>query len=103
MYRRILEVIDGTVFGSGAAQHRRAIQPGYPVFARPDNPANEVELGRFVGVVDEVIESHSVPYLRVRGGLEQARELCLPLAAVRAAENHQIRLNLNLAEVVGRA
>ena len=80
----------------------KAIQPGYPVFARHTDPASDFDLGQFVGVVDEVIETRGAPYLHVRGGLEQARELFLPLGAVRAAEGHQVRLNLTPADLLGQ-
>lgn len=85
------------------AADRPAIQSGYPVFARPDDPANDLDLGRFVGVVDDVIERRGAPYLHVRGGLEQARDLFLPLGAVRTAANHQVRLNVTLADLLGQA
>jgi hypothetical protein len=85
----------------GPGVDRGAIQPGYPVFARHMDPASAFDLGQFVGVVDEVIESRGTPYLHVRGGLEQARELFLPLGAVRAAAGHQVRLNLTPADLLG--
>jgi nucleotide-binding universal stress UspA family protein len=86
----------------GLAVDGRTIQPGYPVFARHVDPASDFDLGQFVGVVDEVIETRGAPYLHVRGGLEQARELFLPLGAVRAAEGHQVRLNLTTADLLGQ-
>lgn len=103
MYRRISASPDGmepaeTVL-SGVDY--RAIQPGYPVFARHVDPTYDFDVGQFVGVVDEVIDNRGAPYLHVRGGLEQARELFLPLAAVRAAIDHQVRLNLTPADLVG--
>jgi hypothetical protein len=85
-----------------AAAVRSTIQSGYPVFARPADPAKDFELGQFVGVVDDVIESRGTPYLHVRGALEQARELFLPLGAVRAAGGHQVRLNLAPADLLGQ-
>lgn len=87
---------------SATAADYHAIQPGYPVFARQVDPAYDDE-GQFVGVVEEVLERRGVHYLRVRGGLEQARELYLPLDAVRATVGHQVRLNLTPADLVGRA
>ncbi|HLH21726.1 MAG TPA: universal stress protein [Chloroflexota bacterium] len=89
-------------WGAGPAVDRGAIQSGYPVFARPDAPADEGDLGAFVGVVDEVIDSRDAPYLHVRGGLEQAGELFLPLKAVRAAGGHQVRLSLSPADLLRR-
>lgn len=80
-----------------------AIQPGYPVFARHADPAHDADVGQFVGVVDDVLERRGIHYLRVRGGLEQARELFLPLDAVRLATGHQVRLNLTPADLVGPA
>jgi hypothetical protein len=79
------------------------IQPGYPVFARPVDPVNDSRPGPFVGVVDDLLDSRGVPYLHLRGSLEQARELFLPIGTVRTVVDHQVRLDLTRADIVDQA
>jgi hypothetical protein len=50
-----------------------------------------------------VVEHRGVHYVHVRSGIEQANELFIPLAAVRAVVHHQVHLNLCTEDLIGAA
>jgi nucleotide-binding universal stress UspA family protein len=79
------------------------IQPGYTVFAHPARRADHGHVGQFVGTVRKVFAQRGVHYLNVRGGIEQANELFIPLSAVRAVVHHQVHLNLFPEDLAGAA
>jgi hypothetical protein len=79
------------------------IQPGYTVFAHPAGRTEGSPVGQFVGTVLDVIDHRGVHYVHVRSGIEQANELFIPLAAVRAVVHHQVHLNLSPEDLVGAA
>jgi len=84
------------------AVDRQAISSGYVVFARPDE-RDYSGVGPFVGVVDDVLTIDGRPYLRVRGGLEDVKELLLPLAEVRTVGSHQVHLQLAVEDLSDQA
>ena len=75
---------------------RQAISSGYVVFARPDEYGG---VGPFVGVVEDVLTIDGDHYVRVRSGLEDVKELCLPLAEVRRVTSHQVHLQLDVEDL----
>jgi hypothetical protein len=77
------------------------IQSGYPVFASPTDGALG-RIGQFVGVVEDVRIHRGGYCVHVRGGLEGANELRLPIAAVRAVHGHQVHLNLSVEDLLGQ-
>jgi nucleotide-binding universal stress UspA family protein len=79
------------------------VQPGYLVFAHHGDPGCHVDPGQFVGVVGDVLERDGVHYLHVRGGLERANELFLPIGAIEAVVGKQVHLKLSLEDLAGRA
>ncbi len=81
----------------------REIHPGCPVFAHRVDTAMHADPGQFVGVIEDVLDREGVHYLYVRGGLEGASELYLPLAAVRAVAGKQVHLSLSVEDLVGQA
>lgn len=80
----------------------RTVQPGYRVFAHHGESGHHGGAGQFVGVVEDVIEHQGHRYLHVRGGLEQANELFLPIGTIRAVGGKQVHLNLSLEGLLGR-
>jgi len=78
------------------------VQPGYLVFAHHVDPGCHVDPGQYVGVVGDVLERDGVHYLHVRGGLERASELFLPLGAIDAVVGKQVHLKLTLEDLAGR-
>jgi hypothetical protein len=79
------------------------IQPGYPVFAHHANPADDVGIGPFVGVVEGITRSRDIRYLHVRAALARAPELLLPMEAVRAAMGKQVHLALSVDDLLADA
>jgi hypothetical protein len=86
------------VNGTPVTVDQQAISSGYVVFARPGD-RDYSGVGRFVGVVDDVLSVDGRHYLRVRGGLEDVRELLLPLAEVRTVGSHQVHLQLAVEDL----
>ncbi len=80
-----------------------SVRRGARVFAHHVDPHNHVDVGQFVGVVEGVIACGDVHYLHVRGGLEEANELYIPLAAVRAVVGQEVHLNLSAEELAAQA
>ncbi len=73
-----------------------SILPGYAVYAHHVDASNHLDLGEFVGTVQDVLHVNHVHYLHVRGGLEKANELFVPLGAVRQLVGKQVHLGLSL-------
>ena len=79
------------------------ILPGYAVYAHHVDASNHLDTGQYVGTVQDVLEVRNVHYLHVRGGLERANELFIPLGAVRALIGKQVHLVLSLEQLAGEA
>ena len=86
-----------------AAVDPNAIAPGYGVYAHHVDRNNHADLGQYVGDVQQVLDRNGAYYLYVRGGVENANELWLPLAAVRAVVGQQVHLNLSNEDLAGEA
>ena len=90
------------VKGTAMTVDRQAISSGYVVFARPDE-RDYSGVGPFVGVVDDVLIVDGRHYVRVRGGLDDVKELLLPLAEVRTVGSHQVHLQLAVDDLSDQA
>ena len=62
----------------------------------------DASLERVWGVVEDVLVHRGGYCLHVRGGLEGANELCLPMTAVGAVRGHQVHLNLSVEDLLGQ-
>ncbi len=80
-----------------------SILPGYAVYAHHVDASNHLDLGQYLGAVQEVLEVGHVHYLHVRGGLEHANELFIPLGAVRQVVGKHVHLTLSLEQLAGEA
>jgi hypothetical protein len=81
---------------------RPRVPSGLPVFAHHVDAYNRMGIGQFVGVVEEDLVGDGGEYLHVRGGLENVRELFLPMSAVRTVMGGQVHLNLSAEDLVGQ-
>lgn len=79
------------------------IAAGYGVYAHHVDRNNHADLGQYVGDVQEVLDRHGAYYLHVRGGVQGANELWLPLATVRAVAGEEVHLNLSMEDLAGEA
>jgi hypothetical protein len=84
------------------AAERPRVGSGLPVFAHHVDTHNRLGIGQFVGVVEDAVSSDGQEYLHVRGGLENVRELFLPMSAVRTIVAGQVHLNLSTEDLVGQ-
>jgi nucleotide-binding universal stress UspA family protein len=82
---------------------RGTVEPGYLVFAHQPDSACHVDRGQFVGVVADVFERGGVHYLHVRGDLERANDLFLPIGTIQGVMSKQIHLKLSLEDLAGQA
>jgi hypothetical protein len=89
--------------GQPASVDHRSIAPGSRVFAHRATSDRHTDAGAFVGVVQEVVECDGLHYVRVQGGLGQAREHYLPIRAVRLVMARQVHLNLSAEDLVGQS
>jgi hypothetical protein len=80
-----------------------SILPGYAVYAHHVDASNHLDVGQFVGTVQDVLEWRGVRYVHVRGGLEHGNELFIPLAGVRAVGAKQVHLTLSVEALAGHA
>jgi hypothetical protein len=90
------------VKGTAMTVDRQTISSGYVVFARPDE-RDYNGVGPFVGVVDDVLTVDGRHYVRVRGGLDDVKQLLLPLTEVRTVGSHQVHLQLAVEDLTDRA
>src|SRR5439155_27038376 len=91
-------------FGEVAlAVHPASILPGYRVYAHHVDARNRLDLGQYVGSLEDILTCRDVHYLHVRGGLEGKNELFIPLGAVRAVGARQVHLTLSLEELAAQA
>ena len=79
------------------------ILSGYQVYAHEVDASGQASRGQFVGVVQGVLDHQGAHYVHVRGGLENANQLFLPVAAVRGVVGKEVHLNLSLQELAGQA
>ncbi len=79
------------------------IRPGYAVYAHRVDARGHADAGQFVGVVHAVIAQQGVHIVHVRGGLEHANELFLPMGAVQVIVGKQVHLNLSMEALAGQA
>jgi hypothetical protein len=88
---------------TGAAETPGAIRESYAVYAHHVDAKNRTDLGQYVGVVHSMIDREGVRYIHVRGGLQHANELFIPMSAVRMVVGKQVHLSLSREELAGRA
>ncbi|HZR99873.1 MAG TPA: hypothetical protein VFE37_14270 [Chloroflexota bacterium] len=87
----------------GAVATPGPIAAAYAVYAHHMNTKNQMDAGQYMGVVHEVIAHAGVRYIHVRGGLQHANELFIPMTAVRLVIGKQVHLSLSPEQLVGRA
>ncbi|HLH24895.1 MAG TPA: hypothetical protein VK066_20430 [Chloroflexota bacterium] len=88
---------------AGAAETPGTIRESYAVYAHHVDARNRTDLGQYVGVVHTMIDREGVRYIHVRGGLQHANELFIPMTAVRMVVGKQVHLGLSREELAGRA
>jgi nucleotide-binding universal stress UspA family protein len=102
LLRPLAEAAHAATWAEAPTVDYQAIQPGYPVYAHHIGPAHRADLGQFVGVVEGVLEHQGRHYVHVRGGLEQANELFLPVGAIHAVVGRQVHLHLSPEDLAGQ-
>ena len=88
---------------TSTAETPGTIRESYAVYAHHLDAQNRTDLGQYVGVVHTMIDREGVRYIHVRGGLQHANELFIPMTAVRMVVGKQVHLNLSREELSGRA
>jgi hypothetical protein len=82
--------------------HTVSVLPGYRVYAHHVDARNQLDLGQYVGSVEDILTCGDVHYLRVRGGLEGMNELFIPLGAVRVVGPKQVHVTVSLEELAAQ-